>query len=167
MRNVLTASLVSLFFMASPAMADMIEIGSGQNSAELYLEFKDGAVYEFSISFDGSTTGLGLFDIVEAETGLTTIRQDYGYGTFIDGVTYDGHSNIGFGGGEDWWHYWVKNGPADEWTSPTYGVADRIIEDGYSDGWIYGRATAVPEPATMALLLIGGLACCRRKRNDA
>jgi len=167
MRNVLLASLVTIVFMACPAMADMIEVGSGDNSAELYLEFNDGAVYEFNISFDDTTTGLGLFDTIEAETTLTTDRQDYGNGPFINGITYDGHSNIGFDGGENWWHFWIKDGPQEEWTAASYGVSDRIIEDGYSDGWIYGRASAVPEPSALALLALGSLVCCPRKRNRA
>lgn len=146
------------------AGADLITVGTGTNSAELYLEFKGGAVYEFEVAFDGTTTGIGLFDIIEAETTLTTDRQDFGFGVFVNGITYDGHSNIGYAGGEDWWHYWTKDGESAGWAAPSVGAVDRVVEDGFSDGWIYGRAGTVPEPASLALMLIGGLLIGKRRR---
>ena len=140
------------------ATAVPIEVGTGENSAELYVEWGDGYIAEFIVDFESaSITGLGLFDIVEAQTTLTTVREDFGWGVFIDGIEFNGHSNIGFGGGEDWWHYWIKDAGETQWTSPAFGAVDRILYDGYSDGWIYGRAGAVPEPATLALFALGGL----------
>lgn len=145
-------------------MAGTIEVGSGAHSANVYLEFEEGAVFDFLVHFNGTTTGLGLLDIIEQQTTLTTIRENFGFGTFVDGISYGGYSNSGYGGGDDWWHYWVKNGSNEAWLSPMYGVADRIIADGYSDGWIYGRGGApLPEPAAVALLACG-LLMARRVR---
>jgi hypothetical protein len=146
------------------AIAAPIEVGTGQNSSGVYIEFSDGFIAEFIVNFDALTiSGLDLFDALEAETTLTTVRDDFGWGIFIDGISYQGHSNIGYQGDESWWHYWVDDGQG--WDSPGYGVADRTVYDGYNDGWIYGRAgEPVPEPATL-FLLCGGFMLFRRRTN--
>ena len=151
--------------MCSLAAATPVEVGSGDNSAGLYIEWSDGFVAEFTVSFESATiTGLEMFDIVEAGTSLTIVRI-YG-GEFIDGISYQGHTNSGYGGGEDWWHYWTMESGTTEWVSPwDYGAADRIVENGDCDGWIYGRAGEVPEPTTIALLAVGGLMLKRRKNR--
>jgi len=152
------------FYGPAACMADAIQIGTGGNSAGLYIEWKDYFSAEFEVHFDDpSIGGLELFDAVEAETSLMTDRKDYGWGMFIDGISYEGHENSGFLGGEDWWHYWVKDGTGD-WESPSYGVGDRTLADGDMDGWVYGRAT-IPEPATIGLMLIGTVAAGRRSRR--
>ncbi|MBI4581729.1 MAG: hypothetical protein HY718_18680, partial [Planctomycetes bacterium] len=107
---------------------------------------------------------LDLLDAIEAGTTLTTIRV-FG-GLFIDGISYDGHGNSGFGGGEDWWHYWTRDADS-PWTSPFFGAGDRVAQDGSADGWIYGRDGApLPEPATAVLGLAGAalLAIPRSRR---
>jgi hypothetical protein len=157
--------VVVLVITSSTAIAIPIEVGTGDNSAGLYIEWGDGYIAEFLVKFEETTvTGLGLFDITEAETSLTTVRSDFGWGVFVDGITYDGHSDTGFGGGEDWWHYWIKDAGEGSWTSPAFGAVDRIVEDGDWDGWVYGRAGApIPEPATIVLLALGGLLIRGRK----
>ncbi len=154
-------SLISLIAFlgvtSSSAAATAMDVGTGENSAGLYIEWSDGCVAEFLVNFDEPTvSGLGLFDTVEAYSSLTTLRSDFGFGVFIDGITYNAHSNVGYAGGEDWWHYWVKRGDAD-WVSPPYGASDRVVSSGDMDGWIYGRAGTVPEPSTLLLLCLGGL----------
>ncbi len=154
---------VAAFFVCT-ATAATVEVGTGQNSSGVYLEFGDGFIAEFIVKFDALTiSGLDLFDALEAETTLTTVRDDYGWGTFIDGISYQGHSNIGYQGDENWWHYWVNDGRG--WDSPGYGVADRAVYDGYSDGWVYGRAgEPVPEPAAV-FFLFGGFMLLRRRTD--
>ena len=162
-------SLVLLLTVASVAGAVSIEVGTGVNSSELYIEWADGFIAEFSVNFGAeaidTTTGIGLFDIIEQYTSLTTVRGDFGWGIFIDGISFEEHSDIGFGGGEDWWHYWIKNNGEPDWLSPSVGAADRIVYNGDSDGWIYGRAGAVPEPMTIALLGLGGLFVHKLRRQ--
>lgn len=152
---------------AAAAPAAVIPVGSGSDQAYVQVEFGDGAVYTFEVSFDGSVKGLGLLDIIEANTTLTTVRIDFGWGVMVDGFIYDGHSNIGFGGGENYWHYWVKDPGQSEWVYPSYGAATRSAADGSWDGWVYGRAGApIPEPA--AVLLTGtatGLVLRRYRRS--
>ncbi len=133
-----------LLVISSGAYGDYEYVGTGDKDAKVLLEFSDGAIYAFGVSFsDPNTTGIGLMDIIEAGTTLTTERQFYeGLGWMITGISYAGHGNSGYGGGELWWHYWVLD-PPNDWESPWgYGAGGRTAADGCGDGWIYGRAGA-------------------------
>lgn len=150
--------------LAGAAAANPIAVGSGINSADVYINFKDGAIYDFDVSFDGSTTGLGLFDIIESQTVLTTVRKTFGIGQYIDGISFDGHSNAGYGGGADYWHYWVRDNDLSPWVSSNVGALDRVVINGVEDGWVYGsNAAPVPEPGIIAVLCVfGGIMAWRR-----
>lgn len=160
-------SLVALSLTLGVARAAVITewAGSGENTAYVVINFADGANYAFGVLFDGSTTGLSLIQTLDAQTGLDVVYQDYGWGVFVDGLSYDGHSNSGYGGGENWWHYW-NQADGQEWQSSWVGAGDRIVNNGDSDGWVYGRDTApiVPEPATLGLLFLGGALLRRRMK---
>jgi hypothetical protein len=154
----------------SSVNATLIEVGSGVNTADVLINWKDGYTAEFAVKFGSQSSdtlsGLGLFDIIEVSSSLTTVRDDFGWGVFINGISLDGHSNVGFGGGDDWWQYWTKNNGETSWTSSWVGAADRVVHDGDSDGWVYGSANApVPEPATVALMALGGLLLGRKKQE--
>ena len=160
--------VVVYFCLNANVFAIPVEVGDGVNSAYVYIEWADTFVTEFDVRFGSditdTTTGMGLLDIIETNTSLTTVRLSGG--AFIDGFSYLEHVNIGFQGDDNWWHYWTMESDTAEWTSPwDYGAADRIIENGDSDGQIYGRGTAVPEPTTIALLAIGGLLLRRPKAS--
>lgn len=148
---------------ATQAFASAISVGTGSNRAEVYIEFQDGASYLFDVAFEEPISGLGLFDIIEAAQPLTTVRQNFGWGEFVDGISFDGHSNVGFGGGDNWWHYWTREA-GEDWISPWVGAADRIVSNGSADGWIYGHGAApLPEPATVGLMLLGAAVLFRRR----
>ncbi len=155
--------LAAVAVVTSVAFATpIIEVGTGNSTADLFIEWKDGFSIEFTVSFSPeSVSGLELIRIAEAETELQIVTQDFGFGEYVDGITYQAHTNEGFGGGEDWWHYWIKDAGQD-WVSPMFGASDRVVYDGYADGWVYGT-DSIPEPATVLLLGIGGL-LLRRKR---
>jgi len=136
-----------------------VEVGAGVNTALVYIEWSDGFSVEFLVHFGQAewetTTGLGLMDIIEAETELTTVRGDFGWGVVIDGISYEGHSDTGFGGGERWWHYWENNaGSRNPWQSSMTGAAGRTAAHGDADGWLYGHGKA-PTPASVNPFLPG------------
>jgi len=141
---------ITLCIAASTTWADPIEVGTGVNEARVYIEWSGGFNVEFLVRFGQSeadtTTGLGLMDIIEAESELTTVRQDFGWGEFVDGMSYQEHSDTGFGGGELWWHYWEDDaGSRSGWTSSMLGALVRVVAHGDADAWVYGHAD-VPKP---------------------
>ena len=145
MKSVITIVVMVALTLVSSVQAEYMNVGSGSSKANVIVEFSDGAIYAFTVSFDDpNTTGLDLFDIIEAGSTLTTDRIDYGWGWMVDGISYKGHSNSGFGGGENWWHYWNNDSPNDpNWFMPwDYGTAGRIVANGFSDAHIYGDANA-------------------------
>jgi len=134
--------------------ATPIEVGSGDNTAGLYIEWKDGFSMKFLVSFpEESITGMELIQRVADATPLTIVVNDFGFGRFVDGIAWEEHANAGWGGGEDWWHYWTKEG-GHNWASSMIGASDRVVVDGAWDGWVYGRA-GIPEPATLLLVGLG------------
>jgi hypothetical protein len=149
-----------LFLFLSISFATPIVVGSGQDSAGVRIEWSDGYVAEFLVSFDGDMTGMGLLDIIESQTTLEVITQDFGFGLFVDGISFDSHSNISFGGGENWWHNYTKDAGQIDWTASWVGASDRVVNSGDWDGWSYGHE--IPEPATMAMLGLGSV-LLRRK----
>lgn len=168
--------LISLFFVlavtSSLAVATPVEVGSGVNSAGVYIEWLDGFIAEFSINFGatGSDTVTGADLMLTLDSELADFTLGYtNWGTeeepdlFVDGIGYQGHYNGGYGGGANWWHYWIKDVGETEWTSPAYGMSGRVVSDGDMDGWIYGRDTPVPEPATIALLGVGAVFVYRKR----
>jgi hypothetical protein len=169
-------SLLPLFallglLLAVPASALPIEasVGSGPDLATVVLEFEDGADFVFEVLFDDSaaTTGIEVMQILEAELASFSLEVlDFGFGLFIDAISYDGHTNGGFGGGELYWHYWTKDAGSDPWAFSAVGAVDRIVLDGAWEGWVYGTASApIPEPASGLLLALGVAALCGVRRR--
>jgi hypothetical protein len=141
--------LASLFLLPGVAAAAPVEVGTGVNTASVYIEWSDGFSVEFLVRFgqteSDTTTGLGLMDVIEAETELTTVRNDFGWGVFVDGIEYQEHSDVGFGGGELWWHYWENNaGSRNPWLSSMTGAGGRTVAHGDADAWIYGHGDEPP-----------------------
>ncbi|MHC4519114.1 MAG: dockerin type I domain-containing protein [Planctomycetota bacterium] len=141
-----------LYLLPGLVAAAPVEVGAGVNTASVYIEWSDGFAVEFVVRFgeaeSDTLTGLELMDIIEAETELTTVRNDFGWGAFIDGIEYEGHSNVGFGGGDLWWHYWENDaGSRDPWQSSMTGAGGRTVSHGDADAWIYSHGQAPMPPS--------------------
>ncbi|MDO8302800.1 MAG: PEP-CTERM sorting domain-containing protein [Sedimentisphaerales bacterium] len=165
MKKIFAVLLLVGVVLCGSAMATPIEVGSGVNSANVTINWKDGYVAEFLVKFGASSvTGMELFDIIESGSTLETVRSDYGWAILIEGISFNDHSDPGYVDGEDWWHYWNKNSEGTTWDPSWVGASDRVVTNGDSDGWVYGNAGApVPEPVTFALLGLGGLLLRRKK----
>ena len=174
MRKTITIiALLGLIALPSTDAA-IHQLGSGSNTSHLVINFSNGAIAQFEVHYGDillaghdPATGKTLIDYVEEETTLETIQEDFGWGTFLDGISLDGNSNSGFGGGDDWWQYWVRDSADESWTSATFGFTDRELEDGSWDGWVYGSSAppmVIPEPGTLLLCLLG-IGCLMHRRR--
>ncbi len=167
--SVLLQSLLILLLPSAPAGALPIEakVGTGLDLATVTLEFQDGAEFVFEVLFDDYVSTSGIEIMQALETGIVSFALtivDFGFGLFIDGIAYDGHSNASFGGGDLFWHYWTKDAETLPWTFSQIGAGDRIVNDGAWEGWRYGAGAPIPEPGTAVLMGFGlvGLAWWRR-----
>jgi hypothetical protein len=168
-------SIIVLATAGSFAVAVPVSVGTGVNTAGVYIEWSDGFIAEFEVSFGKSSadTVTGAYLMLTLDSELADFTFEYtNWGSpeqpdlFIDGLGYQGHYDSGFGGGDDWWHYWTKDAGQSEWNSPMYGMSGRIVADADMDGWIYGRGGApLPEPASIGLLIVGTLMMRRKKEK--
>jgi len=144
-----------------------VAVGAGPSSADVSIEWSDGFVAEFIVLFDDalSFTGLDALELIEANTALSLTLTNYSWGTSIDGIAFDSHFNPGWDGSQ-YWNYWTKESNTN-WGFAPVGATSRYLTDGASDGWFYTDSqdpSFVPEPLTMSLLAMGGVAVVRRKR---
>lgn len=174
-KAILLLALIITVGSAHTSNAYLTQLGDGDYRAYLVINFDSGAIYEFEVNFsDLLWSGRDLLNFVEAETSLVSHQQSFDFGGgpifFLDGLEFDGHSNIGFAGGDNWWHYWVRDGETGEWEMPMFGFSDRQLSDGSWDGWVYGNSNPpmlIPEPGTAILLGMGilMLGWVRRRRS--
>ncbi len=161
---IMTIALIISTTCANAYMFDGIDVdieywaGSGVNEAICVVDFGTSQ-YAFGYNFDGTSTGFDMIQTIADEGALDIVTNDFGFGLFVDGIMYDGNSEIGYGGGENWWHYWTSE-DGSTWISSAVGAADRTLADGQWDGWGYGFVDApdvstVPEPGTLAALGMG------------
>lgn len=179
-RTLFLAAALAVLAVGATAAQATIHVGSGANHSQLVVNFGDGAAYDFDVAYDGPMTGLGLFDIIEADTTLTTDRTWWDkFKTWtLDGIAYDGHTDSGFEfGTPNYWHYWVRENAAAPWSYALEGVDVRQATHGTGDGWVFGNdddpfipgggggGGDLPEPATLLLVGIGLAAVARRVRR--
>jgi hypothetical protein len=121
-----------------------------------------------NVRWDGTLTGFGALELVAAQA--TDGRLDYlsfSFGKFVTGLGVGG--DYQYGEGELWpienyWHYWTAEGDA-AFEAAMFGAADRALQDGSRDAWVFGSSAApaaIPAPGALALAACAGLS--RRRR---
>lgn len=171
-----TALLAALLSVTPHAQAGVIPVGSGDNTAFVLVQFKNNNAFAFEVAYTGVTTnGIDLLDRLDTGLGadFTLAAPNIPpFGRFVDGITYLTNSNSGFGGGEDWWHYWVWDFDTASWLSPSdFGASTRVVNPGDRDAWVYGSAQApstslIPEPTAIILLVAGVPVLLLRRRSS-
>ena len=151
--------------------------GSGANQAVTVLDFGDDS-YAFEYRWDGSATGIDMILALDAAGPLEVTTQDFGFGLFVDTITYE---SLVMGGGypTNWIGYFIST-DGEVWTESTLGASDRALTDGDWDGWARQfsdpfpdplasipqtpLALTVPEPTSL-LLMTGALGLLLRRRR--
>lgn len=160
---------VAATMMAASASAAPIPVGTGDESANVVINFSDGAIYEFVVAFNGpTTTGEQLLRTIDtALPSFVLGSSGTGGSFFVTSITHDGHTDgPAFIPPDGWWHYWTQGGAETSWTSAVIGAGARTIDNGYTDGWVFGNAAApVPEPATLGLVGVAAIGLLARRRR--
>ncbi len=151
----------------------------------------DGSVYGWQMLTDIITAGGGTVNIAAGDspravttTGgtLQVIGKQYDFGEIVESLSYDGSNMVdAYGQAPDprtlgMWNYDTGSWQADAWGISSYQLVDESMigftqarPTGELDGggWpIYGgSAPTVPEPTTMSLLAISGIALLKRRKK--
>jgi len=160
----------ALLALATPLHALPIEatVGSGPDSAFAVVHFADDAAFLFEVLFSGSTTGIDMIETIAAElAAFSAVVIDFGpgLGKAVDGLSYLGHSNVGFVPPDGYWSYWIKDAAPDSWSLSPVGASSRLVLPGNWDGWRYPEGVPVPEPGTGLLVSLGIVAIAARQRS--
>ena len=167
------ATLSAVLLCTQLSLAGSVFVGDGPNTGAVVVDFQDGYSVKFILGFtDPMSHTDALLFIKDANVGLTVHLNAYEIegvtSYYLDGLTYDDgtsmHSNIGYGYGENWWHFWVIGD--DGWYF--HNAAPPMFDAGSAHGWVYGTAappSQVPEPTTLTLLAAAGAAVALRRRK--
>jgi len=153
---------------ATAGLVSTQTIGSGAKSASLQFDFENGNTHLVNVRWDGTLTGFGALELMSTQAaGGRLDYLSFSFGKFVTGLGVGG--DYQYGEGELWpvenyWHYWTAEGDA-AFEAAMFGAADRTLQDGSRDAWVFGSATApvvIPAPGVLALAVCAGLLRSRR-----
>ena len=164
---------VSISGVVSADLVGSWDLGSGDSTAQIQVDFLSGDSYLFDVSFDSTITGRAVFDVIANESeSIEGLEFDfdyiaYSFGDLLVGIGINDSDDYGEGSPPDYldtWAYWTAEGTGD-WASSMVGFSSRDLVDGSRDAWVFGTGAApaaIPAPATMAIFAFG---LRRRRRN--
>ena len=164
---------ISISGVVSADLVGSWDLGSGDSTAQIQVDFLSGDSYLFDVSFDSMITGRAVFDVIANESeSIEGLEFEfdyiaYSFGDFLVGIGINDSYDYGEGSPPDYldtWSYWTAEG-ANDWASSMVGFSDRELVDGSQDAWVFGTGAspaAIPAPATMAIFAFG----LRRRRRS-
>lgn len=133
-------------------------VGTGENHAYLSLDFNasttDSLELHFGVRFSSPTiTSEEALSILEAGSDLLTTTSDFGFGAFVNALSYD-YRGVQYKADPQsaFWILHTSNVFGDRYNLSAVGMSDRVLEPGDTDGWQaqlnYGAT--VPNGPTLA-----------------
>ncbi len=150
--------------------------GTGSNQATIVIDFDASNSFLFTYNWDGSATGWNALDALNSAGSLIVYATDWGsWGMFVDDFDYSTGAEYDYGDGANTsWAYYLSS-DNQNWALDSGGVSFRTLSDGDYDSWVWTNyssdwsvayrtpgATPIPEPCTIVLVGIGGLALRKR-----
>ena len=151
--------------------------GTGGNEATIAIDFDFGNSFLFTYTWDGDATGWDALNTIDIAGVLEVYATDYGeWGMFVNDFDYPGGAEFDYGAEFAGWAYYV--GDNENWSLSGGGVSFRSLSNGDWDSWVWTNYDTswnpvrgpgeqpIPEPTTIALLGLGGLALLGRGRKE-